>query len=56
MLKKNVSMPIISIVLGHQDTESTKIYLKIDLEKLRQCPLSMPRINSKHYKAGRCEA
>jgi len=56
MLKKNVSMPIISIVLGHQDTESTKVYLKVDVEKLRQCPLSMPRIYSKHYRAGRCEA
>lgn len=56
MLKRNVSMPIISTVLGHQDTESTKVYLKVDVEKLRQCPLSMPRIYSKHYRAGRCEA
>jgi site-specific recombinase XerD len=56
MLKRNVSMPIISTVLGHQDTESTKVYLKVDVEKLRQCPLSMPRIYSKHYVAGRCEA
>lgn len=56
MLKRNVSMPIISTVLGHQDTESTKVYLKVDVEKLRQCPLSMPRIYSKHYGAGRCEA
>jgi integrase/recombinase XerD len=56
MLKKNVSMPIISTVLGHQDTESTKVYLKVDVEKLRQCPLSMPRIYSKYYRAGRCEA
>jgi site-specific recombinase XerD len=56
MLKKNVSMPIISTVLGHQDTESTKVYLKVGVEKLRQCPLSMPRIYSKHYRTGRCEA
>lgn len=56
MLKKNVSMPIISTILGHQDTESTKVYLKVDVEKLKQCPLSMPRICSKYYRAGRCEA
>ena len=56
MLKRNVSMPIISTVLGHQDTESTKVYLKVDVEKLRQCPLSIPRICSKHYSTGRCEA
>lgn len=28
MLKKNISMPIISTVLGHQSTQSTKIYLR----------------------------
>jgi site-specific recombinase XerD len=28
MLKKNVSLPIISTVLGHQNTESTKVYCK----------------------------
>lgn len=56
MLKKNVSMSIISTILGHQSTETTKVYLKVDVEKLQQCPLSMPEINSKHYKVGRCEA
>lgn len=56
MLKKNVSMPIISTILGHQNTESTKVYLKVDVEKLKQCPLPMPKIYSKHYRAGRCEA
>lgn len=56
MLKKNVSMPIISTVLGHQSTEATKVYLKVDTEKLRQCSLSMPEMHSKHYKAGRREA
>ncbi len=50
MLKKNVSVPIISIVLGHQNTETTKVYLKIDIEKLSQCPLSIPSINSKYFK------
>jgi len=50
MLKKNVTMPIISTVLGHQNIESTNIYLKIDIEKLKQCPLSMPRLYSKHYR------
>lgn len=56
MLKNNVSMPIISTVLGHQNTESTKVYLKVDMEKLRKCPLPMPRIYSKQYMTGRCES
>lgn len=49
MLKRNVSMPIISTVLGHQNTETTKIYLKVDIEKLLLCPLPAPAINSLHY-------
>lgn len=56
MLKKNITMPIISTILGHQNTESTKVYLKVNVEKLKQCPLPMPRICSKYYSAGRCEA
>lgn len=52
MLKKNISMPIISTVLGHQNTETTKVYLKVDIEKLQQCPLSMPGMYSKYYRVG----
>lgn len=52
MLKRNVSMPVISAVIGHQRTETTKIYLSIDIDKLRQCPLPMPELNSPYYRAG----
>ena len=50
LLQKNVSMPVISTVLGHQKTDSTKIYLKIDIEKLALCPIPMPIINSPYFK------
>ncbi len=50
MLKKNVSMPVISTVLGHQRTETTKIYLKVDIEKLSLCPIPMPALGTSHYK------
>ncbi|MDR2458352.1 MAG: site-specific integrase [Clostridiales Family XIII bacterium] len=50
LLKNNVSMPIISTVLGHQNTESTKIYLSIDIDTLRQCTLPIPKITSAFYK------
>lgn len=50
MLKNNVSMPVISTVLGHQRTETTKIYLKVDIEKLAMCPLPMPVLGTPHYK------
>lgn len=50
MLAKNVSLPIISSVLGHQTTATTKVYLKVDVNKLSDCALPMPVINSPHYK------
>ncbi|MBE0451631.1 MAG: tyrosine-type recombinase/integrase [Clostridia bacterium] len=50
MLKKNISMPIISTVMGHQSTASTKVYLSVDIEKLRQCVLPMPPILSDYYR------
>lgn len=50
MLKKNVTLPVISTVLGHQRTETTKIYLKVDTEKLSSCPLPPPVLNSPYYR------
>jgi len=52
MLKKNVSMPVISTVIGHQRTETTKTYLSIDVEKLSQCTIPMPELNSPYYRTG----
>lgn len=42
MLERKIPLPVISEVLGHSNTESTKIYLKIDIAALRQCALSVP--------------
>lgn len=42
LLKKNISIPIIGSILGHQSTESTNIYLSIDINSLRKCPLPAP--------------
>ena len=49
MLAKNVSMPIISTVIGHQSTETTKIYLSIDYDSLKKCALPMPPLHSSFY-------
>lgn len=49
MLKRNMSIPIIKTVLGHQSTESTKIYLSIDVGKLRLCSLPIPKMTSQFY-------
>jgi integrase/recombinase XerD len=48
MLEKRVPLPVISEILSHTSTETTKVYLKIDLSHLRECALDVPGIgNSK---------
>lgn len=49
LLKQNVSLPIISTVLGHQSTETTKIYLSLDFEQLKQCVLPTPILSTNEY-------
>lgn len=39
LLEKDTPFPVISDILGHIDTESTSVYLKIDIDKLKECPL-----------------
>jgi len=49
MLKQNVAIPIISTILGHQNTETTKTYIKVDIPKLRQCSLPVPELKSSYF-------
>jgi site-specific recombinase XerD len=49
LLKKNVSITIISTVLGHQSSESTKVYLSIDDLHLKQCALPVPCLKTDFY-------
>ncbi|MDA3938906.1 MAG: site-specific integrase [Spirochaetia bacterium] len=42
LLVKNVPLPVISEVLGHSNSQTTSIYLKIDLTHLKQCMLDVP--------------
>ncbi len=39
LLENHTPLPIISEVLGHTNTESTSVYLKIDIKQLRTCSL-----------------
>jgi integrase/recombinase XerD len=39
LLEINTPLPVISEVLGHTNTESTSVYLKIDVNQLRTCAL-----------------
>lgn len=44
LLHNNVPMPVISEILGHTDTESTSVYLKIDILHLRDYALDVPPV------------
>jgi integrase/recombinase XerD len=41
LLESNTPLPVISDVLGHVDTDSTAVYLKVDIKKLKKCPLNI---------------
>lgn len=50
MLRRGVSFPVISTVLGHRSTETTKHYISIDIEKLRKCSLQIPMMSSIYFR------
>jgi integrase/recombinase XerD len=52
LLEKKTPLPIISQVLGHKNTESTRFYLRIDLNSLRQCALEVPPVSYSFYERG----
>lgn len=41
LLEENVPLPVISEILGHADTNTTAVYLSIDINKLRKCALEV---------------
>ena len=50
LLEHSVSLPIISESLGHEKTESTMTYLRIDRNTLRQCALDVPMVDASFYR------
>jgi hypothetical protein len=49
MLEQSTVLPVISEVLGHGSTRSTRYYLRIDLKSMRQCMLDVPPIPTDFY-------
>ena len=50
LLERQTILPVISEVLGHENTESTRFYLRIDLTSLRQCVLEVPAVSLGFYR------
>ncbi len=49
LLENEVSLPIISETLGHASTDTTRIYLRIDIKSLLKCALPVPPIPNEFY-------
>ena len=41
LMENDTPLPIISDIIGHADSNTTAIYLKVDISKLKQCPLDI---------------
>jgi integrase len=52
LLEKKTPLPVISEVLGHSSTESTKTYIRMDMDSLRQCALEVPPVSDRYYRKG----
>ena len=44
MLEHDTPLEVISDILGHSDTNSTAVYLKVDISKLKECALDTPEV------------
>jgi len=44
MLEQDTPLSVISDILGHADTDSTAVYLKVDINKLKECCLDTPEV------------
>lgn len=49
LLENETTLPVISEVLGHENTTSTSYYLRIDLKSMKQCVLEVPTVAASFY-------
>lgn len=49
MLCQGISLPTISSVLGHESTQTTMEYLRVDVVNLRECVLDAPLVAESFY-------
>ncbi|MBE9461314.1 site-specific integrase [Dyadobacter subterraneus] len=49
LLEQSTVLPVITEVLGHENSRSTKYYLRIDLTSMKQCMLEAPAVADDFY-------
>lgn len=52
LLKEQSVLPVISGVLGHASTASTRMYMRVDMESLKKCALEVPPVDTNFYTQG----
>lgn len=52
MLRKGTAISTISSALGHESTQTTMEYLRIDVTNLRECVLDIPPVAEEFYEQG----
>ena len=52
LLEQKTTLPVISEVLGHENSESTRYYLRMDLQSMSKCTLDVPPVNTSFYEQG----
>ena len=46
LLEQNIPLSTISEILGHTDSDSTAVYLKVNIAKLKECAISLEEVTS----------
>lgn len=49
LLEQSTVLPVITEVLGHESSSSTKYYLRVDLTSMKQCMLDVPPVPKDFY-------
>lgn len=44
LLNENTPLPVISDILGHISSDSTAVYLKVDIDRLRECSIDPEKV------------
>jgi integrase len=52
LLKNKQTLPVITEVLGHKNTETTRHYIRIDTDSLSKCALDVPTVDPLFYSQG----
>lgn len=49
LLRKETSLPVISEILGHKRTQTTTVYLSVDIPSLMECSMDVPPVSPTFY-------